>query len=79
MRINWKIRFKNKTFIVSFVTVVLSFVYQMLGFFDVVPKVSQSDLINYVSMIVNLLVALGVLVDPTTKGIQDSDRAMTYK
>lgn len=79
MKINWKIRLKNKTFIVSFVTVVLSFIYQILGLFDVVPKFSQSDVVNYVSMIVNLLVGLGVLVDPTTKGVNDSDRAMNYK
>ena len=29
-------------------------------------------------MAVNILALLGVVVDPTTKGICDSDRALTY-
>ena len=29
-------------------------------------------------LLVNLLVALGVVVDPTTQGVGDSERAMGY-
>ena len=29
-------------------------------------------------MVVDFLVLLGVVVDPTTKGINDSERALTY-
>ncbi len=33
---------------------------------------------DLVYMAVNILALLGVVVDPTTEGICDSDRAMTY-
>ena len=29
-------------------------------------------------MAINLLAVLGVIIDPTTEGISDSDRALTY-
>ena len=32
-----------------------------------------------VSALLTLLTALGVVIDPTTQGISDSDRAMTYE
>lgn len=79
MKINWKIRFKNKAFIISFVTVVLGFIYQILGLFDLVAPVSKEQVTQIIMIVVNLLVGLGVLVDPTTKGVNDSDRAMNYR
>lgn len=78
MKINLKARLKNKTFIVSIATLLITFVYQLLSMFEVVPKVSESTVINLLGMVVNLLAGLGVIVDPTTSGINDSDRAMTY-
>ena len=79
MKINWKVRFKNKTFVITFVTVVVAFVYQILGMFGVTPSISESTITNLVTTAVNALVMLGVLIDPTTKGLKDSDRAMDYK
>ena len=78
MKINWKARFKNKAFILTFITLIVSFVYQMLALFDVVPAVSEDVLVNVITIIVNILATLGVVLDPTTEGISDSDRAMTY-
>ena len=78
MKINWKARFKNKAFVIAFVTLVISFVYQTLGIFDVVPSISEDALVNMFTMLVNILAFVGVIVDPTTDGVNDSDRAMTY-
>lgn len=78
MKINLKARLKNKTFIVSIATLLITFVYQLLSMFEVVPAVSESTVINLLGMVVNLLAGLGVIVDPTTDGINDSERAMTY-
>lgn len=78
MKINWKARFRNKTFIISFVALVIGFVYQVLGLFDVVPSISEESLVNVLTMAVNILAFIGVVVDPTTDGLNDSDRAMTY-
>ena len=78
IKINWKARFKNKTFLISFITLILSFVYKVLELFDVVPKITESELFDYISLIINVLSLLGVVVDPTTKGLSDSERALTY-
>jgi phi LC3 family holin len=78
MKINWKARFKNKAFIITFVTLVVAFVYQVLCLFDVVPSVSEDSIVNIITMLVNILAFVGVIVDPTTEGLKDSDRAMLY-
>jgi phi LC3 family holin len=78
MKINWKARLKNPTFLITFFTLIVTFVYQILGLFGVFPSVSEDSLVNGITIAVNLLATLGVLVDPTTEGMGDSDRAMTY-
>lgn len=75
---NYVVRFKNPTFLVTFAAAVVAFIYQMLGMFEVVPTISESDVINIVSIVINVLTMLGIFVDPTTKGISDSANAMTY-
>ena len=78
MRINWKLRLKNKTTFAALVACVVTFVYQILGIFDIVTAISEAEVIQIVSVILNLLAALGILVDPTTEGTSDSPRALTY-
>jgi len=75
---NWILRFKNKTVLLSLVTAVVAFVYQMLGVFGIVPSISSSEVIQIVGLGINLLVGLGIVVDPTTAGTTDSAQAMTY-
>lgn len=79
MKINWLVRFKNKAWLLSFVAVVVAFIYNILGMFDVVPSVSQDMTIQAITAIVNVLVALGVIIDPTTAGVSDSEKALTYE
>lgn len=78
MKINWKARFKNKAFVVTFVTLTVTFIYQVLALFGVCPSISEDAIVNVITLGVNLLATMGVLVDPTTNGLSDSDRAMTY-
>lgn len=78
MKINWKARFKNPAFVISFTTLIVTFVYQILGICGIFPSISEHDIVNLITMGVNALAAIGVLVDPTTPGASDSDRAMTY-
>lgn len=79
MKINWKIRFKNKTWLVTFLLAILAFIYQILSMFDIVPAVTQDMATQLIAAIVNILVALGVVIDPTTAGASDSEQAMTYE
>ena len=78
MKINWKVRFKNKTWLVAFLGAIVAFVYQMLGAFGIVPRVSEDYITQVIGIFINLLVALGIVVDPTTNGISDSKRALGY-
>lgn len=78
MKINIKARLKNKVFVLSAAALVVSFVYQMLSAFDIVPKITESEITGLITMAVNILAFIGVLVDPTTEGVSDSERAMTY-
>ena len=78
MKINWKVRFKNKTWLVTFLLAVLAFVYQILGMFDVVPPVTQDMATQLIAAVINILVAVGVVIDPTTSGASDSKQARTY-
>lgn len=77
--INWKVRFRNKTWLVSFLAVILAFVYQVLGMFDIVPAVTQDMAAQLILAVVNILAAVGVVVDPTTAGASDSKQAMGYE
>lgn len=79
MQINWKLRLKNKTTAAALLTALVAFVYQVCGIFGVVPPVSQDQAFTFVSIILTVLVSLGILVDPTTAGIGDSERAMGYE
>lgn len=78
MKINWKARFKNKAFVITFVTMIIAFIYSMLALFGVVPSVAEDTVTEIITLIVEFLAMLGILVDPTTDGVSDSERALTY-
>lgn len=78
MKINWKIRFKNKTWLVTFLLAILAFLYQVLGMFDIVPPVTEDMATQLIAAVVNILVAVGVVIDPTTSGASDSQQALKY-
>ncbi len=79
MKINWKVRFKNKVWLGSFCSLVVGFVYSMLALFDVFPEVTQSLVLQLMNQVLTFLGLIGVIVDPTTAGLSDSDRAMGYQ
>ena len=76
--INWKVRFKNKVWLGSFCSLIVGFVYSLLALFDVFPAVTQNLVVQLLNQILTFLGLIGVIVDPTTAGVGDSDRAMTY-
>ncbi|MEH6945345.1 phage holin [Bacillus sp. JJ722] len=85
--INWKVRFKNPTWIVTvgipsliiLAQIILAFVNEFItptGFSI------TDDAINGFMGIVNFIaitfLGIGGVVDPTTKGVADSDAAKNY-
>ena len=79
MKVNWKVRFKNKTWLTMFVSMIIGFAFNMMKLFDVAPAVTESFVMNVAGQILTFLGLIGVLVDPTTAGINDSERAMGYE
>ena len=77
-KINWKVRFKNKVWLTTFLSLIIGFVFNLLALFDIYPQFTQSQVVEIVSQVLTFLGLIGVLVDPTTVGISDSNRAMTY-
>jgi phi LC3 family holin len=78
MKINWKVRLRQPAFWIATIPVVISFVYSVLALAGVVPSITEESVQNLFIMAVSLLAQLGIVVDPTTKGVSDSDRAMNY-
>ena len=82
MSINWKVRLKNPAFwsglIGVLATLVIS-VAQLLGV-DIAEVVNgwQSALVALVTAVFGILALVGVVTDPTTSGVSDSNQALTY-
>ena len=78
-KINWKVRFKNKVWLGSFLSLIVGFIYSMLALFDVFPQVTQNLVVQLLNQVLTFLGLIGVIVDPTTAGLGDSERAMGYE
>ncbi len=76
--INIKLRLKNKTTLVALLTALISGTYEVLDILGIVPPIPQEAVASGLSVLVTVLVCLGIVVDPTTHGISDSERAMGY-
>lgn len=80
MNINWRARIKNKTFWLALIPAVLLLVKQVCAVFGVQLDFSelQSLLVAIVGTVFTLLAIMGIVVDPTTAGVGDSEQAMGY-
>lgn len=76
--INWKVRLQNKSWLLTMLAAIVAFMYQVLGLLGVVPAISQDQITQLIGLVVNILVALGIVVDPTTSGVTDSRQALRY-
>ena len=80
MNINWKVRFANKNFWLTFFPALFLLIQVCAAPFgyewDFV--VLNQQVANIVNAAFGVLAILGVVNDPTTAGVNDSARAMTY-
>lgn len=80
MKINWKVRLKNKAFWLALIPALLLVVQTVASLFGynwdfIVLNQQITAIINAVFAVLSIL---GIVVDPTTAGIGDSQRALTY-
>ena len=78
--INWKVRIKNKAFwlaVIPAIALVAQAVAAVFGY-----SIDLTTIVGKLQAVVNavfaLLVILGIVVDPTTDGVGDSKRALSY-
>lgn len=78
--INWTVRFKNKSFWLSFIPAVLLLVQVVAALFGFELDLGDigNRLIDVVNAVFAVLAILGIVVDPTTEGVGDSAQALTY-
>ena len=78
--INWKVRIKNKQFWVSIIPALAILVQAVAAVFGYTLNLDEmvGKILQVVSAVFAVLAILGVVVDPTTAGIGDSARAMSY-
>ena len=79
--INWEVRIKNKAFWVAFIPAVLLLVQVVAAVFGFTLNLGElgNRLLDVVNAAFSVLAILGIVADPTTKGITDSTQARTYR
>ena len=80
MKINWKVRIKNKNFWLAVIPAFLLLIQAVLSVFNISIDIGDigNKLIAVVEAAFIVLAILGITIDPTTEGISDSNLAMTY-
>ena len=80
MKINWNVRIRNKTFwmaVIPALALVVQAVAALFGY-----TINLETWVGKLQAVVNavfaLLAILGIVVDPTTDGVGDSNRALNY-
>ena len=78
--INWKVRFKNKNFWLAIIPAIILLVQAVTNVFGITVNLDDAGvkLIAVVNALFVVLAILGIVEDPTTEGVGDSNRALNY-
>lgn len=78
--INWTVRFRNKAFWVALIPAVLLLIQVVAAVFGYALDLGElgNRLLDVVNALFAVLAILGVVTDPTTRGVGDSAQALTY-
>ena len=81
MQINWKVRIANKDFWMSMIPAVLLLIQAIGAPLGIVLDFGElgNQLLAIVNSVFAVLAILGIVNDPTTNGMGDSNLAMTYE
>lgn len=79
--INWKVRVLNKTFWLTLVPALALLLQTFLAVFGVKLELGETidKLLVFINALFAVMMIVGIVNDPTTSGISDSTRAMTYE
>lgn len=83
---NWTVRFKNKTWVIAFLSQIMIVAQVLLegtnrlGITSIqLTQQVQNEVLIFANALFILLSMLGIIQDPTTKGFSDSEQALKYK
>jgi phi LC3 family holin len=84
--INWKVRFQNRSWVMAFAAQLMIVAQMVLGGLNALGIIDfqlsdtiQQNVLAFINAVFILLSMMGLIQDPTTKGMSDSERAKTYK
>lgn len=79
-KINWMVRMRNKAFWATFIPAVLLLIQVIAAVFGYDLEFGDfgNRLLAVVNAVFGVLAILGIVNDPTTGGVTDSDQALTY-
>ena len=78
MKINWKLRLQNKATLTALIFTIIGVVYKILSLLEIVPAIAQGTVEEIAELVIFILCFFGIVIDPTTAGTNDSERAMGY-
>lgn len=78
--INWRVRLKNKAFWLTLIPAALLLIQAVAAVFGYTLDLGMlgDRLLAVVNAAFGVLAILGIVTDPTTKGVEDSEKARTY-
>lgn len=77
-QINWKIRLQNKVFLASLFSLLLLLANQVAAIFGADISIYNEQVTALSSTVLAILSLIGIISDPTTPNLSDSERAMKY-
>lgn len=79
-KINWKVRVLNKTFWLTLVPALALLLQTFLAVFNIRLELGETidKLLVFINALFAVLMIVGIVNDPTTAGLSDSERALTY-
>ena len=79
--INWKVRIRNRAFWAALIPGVLLLVQNCAAMFGISLDLGEAGnrMLAVVNQIFAVLTILGIVNDPTTAGLSDSENALTYQ
>ena len=78
MQINWKVRLQHKPFWVALIALLIVLANQVASIFHVDITVYNEQVTDITETVLSILGLLGVVIDPTTSGLSDSNKALRY-
>ena len=79
-KINWSVRLKNKNFWLALVPALALLAQAFANIFNFSLEFDDTvdKILVFINVLFAFLVLVGVVNDPTTAGLSDSERALTY-